>query len=345
MRGAAITLVCVVVLGLVGGYYYWHTIAGLFQRTKLSLNPVAGGAMNVLLVGSDSRQGLNSPEDVRQFGTVGGRRSDTLILAQLIPSQQRGVLISIPRDTWVTVHHGGRTFEGKINSAYQYGPQAIIDTVYALTGVPINHYVEVNFGGFRRMVDALGGIDICNAQTFYDPVINFGLSYGPHHLTGNQALQYVRTRHATADGDFGRIKRQQEFFRAVMAKVGRPSVLGNPIRVNRLATAFAQNVTVDQYFKMPDLVRLAISLRRAEQNQLETYSVPARVGHIGGQSVVFIDNYKAEPLFAALRAVRDPAPVMATPAPPTPQTSRTSRTSPAHSASPTARASAPAGCS
>jgi len=318
LRGISIALVLVVLLGVAGGYYYWHTISGLFQRTSLSLSASAGGAMNVLMVGSDSRAGLTDPADVNRFGTVGGRRSDTIILAQIIPSQQRGVIVSIPRDLWVTVHHGGRTYEGKINSAYAYGPQAVIDTVYALTGVPINHYVEVNFGGFRKMVDSIGGIDVCNQQSFYDNVIGYGLTKGPHHLNGLDALQYVRTRHATADGDFGRIKRQQEFMRAVMAKVGRPSVLGNPVRVNRLATAFAQNVTVDQFFKLPDLIRLAVSLRRVGQNQLETFSVPARVGSVAGQSVVFVNQTQAEPLFGALRQTKDPAATIAptTTAPP-----------------------------
>ena len=316
MRGIGIALVLVIIVGVAGGYYYWHTIAGLFQRTSVNLSEASGGAMNVLLVGSDSREGLTDPADVNRFGRPGGRRSDTIMLAQVIPSQQRGVLISIPRDLWVTVRHDGRSFQGKINSAYGYGPQAVIDTVYGLTGVPINHYVEVNFGGFRKMVDSIGGIDVCNRQSFYDTVIGFGLTTGPHHLNGLDALQYVRTRHATADGDFGRIKRQQEFLRAVMAKIGRPAVLGNPVRVNRLATAFAQNVTVDQFFKLPDLVKLAVSLRRVGQNQLQTYSVPSYIGSAGGQSVVFVNQTDAEPLFMALRQVKDPAPVMATPAPP-----------------------------
>jgi LCP family protein required for cell wall assembly len=336
-------LALVIVLGVAGGYYYWHTIAGLFQRTSVSLSESAGGAMNVLMVGSDSRAGLTDPADVKRFGTVGGRRSDTIILAQIIPSQQRGVLISIPRDLWVTVHHGGSSYEGKINSAYAYGPQAVIDTVYGLTGVPINHYVEVNFGGFRKMVDSIGGIDVCNQHTFYDDVIGFGLTTGPHHLTGLDALQYVRTRHATADGDFGRIKRQQEFLRAVMAKVGRPAVLGNPVRVNRLATAFAQNVTVDQFFKLPDLVRLAVSLRRVGQNQLETYSVPARIGHVGAASVVFVNQTQAEPLFSAMRQIKDPAALMATPAPPPARASTPSRSGSTRPASAAPRAPS-AGC-
>jgi LCP family protein required for cell wall assembly len=339
VRGVAIVLVLVVILGIAGGYYYWHTISGLFQRTSLSLSQPAGGAMNIVIVGSDSRAGLTDPADVNRFGTVGGRRSDTLIVAQIIPSQKRGVLVSIPRDTWVTVHHNGRTFEGKINSAYTYGPQAVIDTVYALTGLPINHYIDVNFLGFQKMVNALGGIDICNAQSFDDTVIGFSLTKGPHHLNGLDALQYVRTRHATADGDFGRIKRQQEFLRAVMAKVGRPAVLGNPLTINRLATAFAQNVTVDQYFKLADLIRLAVSFKRIGQNQLETFSVPSRVGNISGQSVVFVNESQAEPLFSALRQIRDPRTVLApsTNAPPAPAARTATGT-----AAPATHAAAPA---
>jgi len=294
--------------------------------------------MNIVIVGSDSRAGLTDPADVQRFGTVGGRRSDTLILAQIIPSQQRGVIVSIPRDTWTTVHHDGRTYEGKINGAYGYGPQAVIDTVYGLTGVPINHYIDVNFGGFRKMVDSIGGIDICNQQSFYDAVIGYGLSKGPHHLGGLDALQYVRTRHATADGDFGRIKRQQEFMRAVMAKVGRPSVLGNPIRVNRLATAFAQNVTVDQFFKLPDLIRLAVSLRRIGQNQLETFSVPSRIGNVAGQSVVFVNQSQAEPLFGALRQAKDPAATIA----PTTRATPTTRAAPPRASAKAAAPRAPA---
>lgn len=312
MRGLSLTLVLIVVLALAGGFYYWRVIGGLFRRVNVTLAPPSGGALNVLMVGSDSREGLDSPEDVLRFGRVGGRRADTIILVQVIPGQQRGVLVHIPRDLWTTVHAEGRQFQAKVNSAYNSGPQSIIDTVGSLTGVPINHYIEINFAGFRRMVDAVGGIDVCNAQSFYDPKINFQLDAGLHHLDGEQALSYVRTRRATSAGDFGRIRRQQEFVRAVMSKVGKPTVLGNPVRVNSLATSFAHNVTVDQNFQVSDLIRLAISIRRVEPDQLLTYSVPGHVGRIGGQSVVIIENDKAEPLFEALRNVSDPSDVVPT---------------------------------
>lgn len=312
VRGLGFGLVLIIVLALAGGFYYWRVIGGLFKRVNVTLAPASGGALNVLMVGSDSREGLDSPEDVLRFGRVGGRRADTIILAQVIPGQQRGVLLHIPRDLWTTVHAEGRQFNAKVNSAYNYGPQSIVDTVGSLTGVPINHYIEINFGGFRRMVDAVGGIDVCNDQTFYDPKINFRLDAGLHHLDGEQALSYVRTRRATPDGDFGRIRRQQEFVRAVMSTVGKPSVLGNPVRVNSLATSFAQNVTVDQTFHLNDLIGLAIGIRRVGPDQLRTYAVPGHVGRVAGQSVVIMEKDKAEPLFEALRNVSDPSDVVPT---------------------------------
>jgi LCP family protein required for cell wall assembly len=325
----------VLLLVAVGGYSYSRSISGLFGRTTLMLDPVDAHVMNILLVGSDSREGITDPEDVTRFGstkTYGGQRADTILLVQIVPAEHRGVLVSFPRDLWVAVHHGTQQFDGKINAAYAYSAQAMIDTVAALTGVSINHFIEVDFNGFRRMVDAVGGIDVCNAQGFYDPIINFRLSAGVHHLDGLDALQYARTRHATADGDFGRIRRQQEFLRAVVAKLGSPGVLLNPLRVNALARAFAQNVTVDQYMQLQNLIRLAVSLRRIGPSQLQTYSVAGRVGSVGAQSVVFVDAAQSDPLFAALRAVKlPPGPAVSRPAgpaarPPGPATSRRAAT-------------------
>jgi LCP family protein required for cell wall assembly len=302
--------VLLVLAGTVGGYVYWRIIGGILIRENVDLDPAAGKALNVLIVGSDSREGLDDPIDVERFGSVGGKRADTIILAQLVPSQQRGVLLHFPRDLFVSVHGGGRQFQSKINAAYGYGPQGVIDTVGALTQMPINHYMEIDIRGFRSMVDAIGGIDVTNDTALYDSKLNFRLPSGTSHLDGNQALSFVRARHATPDGDFGRIKRQQQFLRAVMGKVGKPSVLGNPIRVNQLARAFAANVKVDQFFQLDDLVRFALSVRRVGPDQLETFSVPGDIGRNGGESIVVMDALKAEPLFQALRNVEDPAKVV-----------------------------------
>jgi LCP family protein required for cell wall assembly len=310
LRFLAFGLVLLILAGTVGGYVYWRVIGGILTRTDVNLDPAAGKALNVLLVGSDSREGLDDPLDVERFGNVGGKRADTIILAQLVPSQQRGVLLHFPRDLYVTVHGGGRQFQSKINAAYGHGPQAVIDTVGALTQMPINHYMEIDIRGFRGMVDAIGGIDITQDVPLYDSKLNFRLPAGNNHLDGNQALSFVRARHATPDGDFGRIKRQQQFLRAVMGKVGNPRVLGNPIRVNQLAHAFASNVKVDQFFQLDDLVRFALSVRRVGPDQLETFQVPGDIGRVGAESVVLMDQSKAEPLFQALRNVDDPGKVV-----------------------------------
>lgn len=313
LRVLAIGLLLVIVAGVAAGYAYWRVIGGLFTRTNVSLDAAAGGVLNVLLVGSDSRDGLTDPADVARFGSVGGRRADTIILAQIVPGQQRGVLLHLPRDLYVTIHGGGRQFDSKINSAYAYGPQGVIDTVGALTRLPINHYMEIDIRGFRKMVDAIGGIDVCVKESnFYDSKLNFQLPQGVNHLDGNSALSYVRARHATPNGDFGRIDRQQQFIRAVMGKIGKPAVLGNPVRVNELARAFAQNITVDQAFQFDDLVRFALSVRRVGPDQLLTYSVPGHSGRIGSQSVVLLDAPQAEVLFSALRNGADPSQVVPT---------------------------------
>jgi LCP family protein required for cell wall assembly len=310
VRGAAIILVLALTATAAGAAYFWREIEGLLQRQDLALDPAGGGALNILLVGSDSRENISDPEDVRRFGSVGGRRADTIILAQVIPSKRRGVIVGFPRDLWVSIPGDGRTRRthlAKINSAYGYGQQALIDTVQQITGLPINHYMEVDISGFRHMVDAIGGIDVCVPEPFYDSKLRFRLPQGANHLDGNGALSYVRARHATADGDFGRIKRQQQFLRAVMARVGKPSVLGNPLTVNELARAFASNVTVDQYFALDDMLRFAVQVKRIPPDALKTYTVPGDIGRAGGQSVVLSDEQRAAALYGALRDGVDPA--------------------------------------
>ena len=308
VRFVAVSLVLLIVAGTLGGFLYWTVINKLFDREELNLQPASGGTVNVLMVGSDSREGLTDPKDVERFGSVGGKRADTVILAQLVPREQRGVLLSFPRDLYVPVIHDGVTSQTKINAAYGYGPQSVIDTVAGITRIPINHYMEVNINGFRGMVEAIGGIDIKLEKSLYDSQLNFSMKAGNNHLDGNEALSFVRARHATPGGDFDRIKRQQQFLKAVMEKVGKPSVLGNPRKLNGLARAFAKNVTVDQFFELPDLVKFALSVRRTPS--LQTFSVPGYLGRGGGGSVVNIDTSKAEPLFQALRDGKDPVKVV-----------------------------------
>lgn len=312
-----LSLVFLMIAGVAGAAYMWAEVERLLTREEVVLDPAGGGALNVLLIGSDSRKAGMDPEDVERFGEVGGNRADTIILAHVIPSERRGILLHFPRDLWVTVPGDGEgrsSQQAKINSAYQHGPQAMISTVQSLTGLPINHYMEVDFLGFRSIVDAIGGIDVCLEEEFYDSTLQFRLPEGVSRLDGNAALSYVRSR--TATGDFGRIERQQQFLQAVVRKVGRPSVLGNPVRVNQLSRAFASNVTVDQHFRIDEMARFALQIRRVGPEHLDTYTVPGRIGSRGSQSVVLMDEQEAGALFDALRENRDPA---ETPAPQPPE--------------------------
>jgi LCP family protein required for cell wall assembly len=308
MRWTAIVVTVALVAGAGGAAWSWKEIERRLHRTEVDLQPVTGPAMNVLVIGSDSRSGLRDPEDIKRFGrSVEGKRSDTIILAQIVPSQKRAVLIHFPRDLWVSIP--GRR-DAKINSAYDLGPQTLVDTIERLSGVPINHYVEVDIKGFRNMVNSVGGIDVCLDRPLRDSVLQFRLPAGPSHLDGNTALTFVRSRHADPDGDFGRIRRQQQFLRAVVSKVGRPSVLLNPFRLNGLATAFASNVTADKELALGDLIPLARSVQRVTPEQMETFTVPGDIGRAGGQSVVLVDKVKAGKLFSAVRNAEDPKGVL-----------------------------------
>ncbi|HVE91010.1 MAG TPA: LCP family protein, partial [Actinomycetota bacterium] len=250
LRGLASGLVVLGLTGSAGAVYFYRDINNSLDRVDVKLTEPAPetGTMNILLIGSDAREDLTREEKRMFGGDVSGQRADTIILAQLIPSEKRGVLLHFPRDLYVPIP--GKRRQAKINSAYEAGPQAVIETVQRLTRVRINHFMEIDIKGFRRMVDAMGGIDICLDQKLYDPKLQFRLRAGPNHLDGNAALSFVRARYATGSGDFGRIQRQQQFLKAVVAKVGRPQILGRPDRVRALGRAFAQNVTVDQGFSL-----------------------------------------------------------------------------------------------
>lgn len=304
---AVVLVVALIALGA-GAAYFWKDIERRIKKTDVNVTAAGGGVLNILVIGTDYREGAQSREDLKRFGKADGKRADTIILMQVVPSEKRAVLVQFPRDLWVPIPGKGTA---KINSAFAAGADKVIETVEQLSGVPVNHYVEVNFYGFRALVDAIGGIDVCLDRPMRDSVLQFRLPAGVSHLGGNEALTYVRSRHSDADGDFGRIRRQQQFMRTVVAKLGRPSVLLNPFKVRSLATAFASNVTTDQDFKLTDMARLAQSVRSVSPEAMRSYTVPGEVGSTGGQSVVFMDRDRAEALFQALRDKADPEQALA----------------------------------
>ncbi|EKX88037.1 cell envelope-like function transcriptional attenuator common domain protein [Corynebacterium durum F0235] len=251
---------------------------------------------NWLLVGSDSRQGLTE-DQINTLGTggdIGAGRTDTIMLLH-IPNSGKATLLSIPRDSYVSIPGHG---QDKINSAFSIGgPKLLAETVQDATGLRIDHYAEIGFGGFSNMVDAVGGVNMCVKEPINDPLANIDLQEGCQDMSGPTALGYVRTR-ATAMGDLDRVERQRQFFSTLMDKASSPSTLANPFRLIPLINSTTGSFTVNKSDHVWHLARVAWAMRSG----VNTETVP--VGGFGDYdvgSVVLWDEPAAEQLFASLR--------------------------------------------
>jgi LCP family protein required for cell wall assembly len=261
------------------------------------LSPSASKIENFLLVGSDSRAGIdpNAP-DIGATGTaadVSGHRSDTIMILRRDRSTGEAALLSIPRDLWVQVP--GHANKRRINSAFNDGPEVLVQTLQTELGLPIHHYVEIDFAGFKSLVDALGGVQICVDYATRD--VSTGLNItepGCHLLDGVQALAYARSRHyeeyrndqwvEDPASDLGRTKRQQQFVNlALQAALDRIKV--DPFAAGRLITAIGSSLRVDDNL---DPVSAAASLRSAVQAGIATYSLPVTGKTIGGNAVLLL---------------------------------------------------------
>lgn len=262
---------------------------------------------NWLIVGSDSRDGLSAAEQ-KELATGGdvGQRTDTIML--LHSGSSGSVLVSLPRDSFVEVPGYGRE---KLNAAYAFGgSRLLIESVERATGLHIDHYAEIGFGGFVGAVDAVGGVEICAKQAIKDPKAALNIKAGCQEMDGATALGYVRTR-ATAGSDFDRVERQRQFLSALVAEATSPSTLLNPFRLVPLATAMAGAITVDEGDHVWNLAGLALAMRGITGGDGITTTVPvASAGNVGGQSVVKWDKGRATSLFKALQ--NDEAPPKST---------------------------------
>ena len=294
-------LVCVLLAGVaLVGAAFWvdSTMTRVTALTDYPDRPAQGAGTTWLIVGSDSRIGL-TPEQQAQLATggeVGEGRTDTILVVHLpaLFSESTATMVSIPRDSYVEIPGYG---SDKINAAFAVGgPQLLAQTVEQATGLRIDHYAEVGFGGFAGLVDAVGGVEMCLSDPITDPLAGIDLPAGCQQLDGQQALGFVRSR-ATPRADLDRMVHQRLFMAALIHRAASPAVLLNPLRWYPLASAAGATLSVGDGDHVWDLARLAWAL----QGDPTTVTVP--IGEFtenGSGSIVVWDSDAAQRLFGAL---------------------------------------------
>ena len=253
-------VVVVLLVALAGSYVY---LDGKLNRS-VALPAFAGqsAGQNWLITGSDSRQGLSQQQiDNLHVGfDFGTTNSDSLML--LHTGGGRPVLVSIPRDSYVPIPGHGTN---KINAALAFGgPQLLIQTVENVTGLRIDHYMGIGFGGLVSVVNGVGGVRICLPAPLHDQDSGANLPAGCQNLNGAQALAFVRDRHSFANGDLQREQDQRAFLKALLSKATSPSVYLNPFTALPFGSAAASSMSVDQGTHLYNLVSAALALRNPQ---------------------------------------------------------------------------------
>ncbi|MEY3330818.1 MAG: hypothetical protein RL202_84 [Actinomycetota bacterium] len=284
---------------------------GLDNRPKKE-----SSAVNYLIVGSDTREGLSRAEikRLKVGGTevAAGKRSDTMLLIHISKKRDKAAIISIPRDTYALIPEHTSTqgkiipaTHSKINSAFNWGgAPLLIQTFEEMSGLRIDHYIEVNFVGFVRMVDALGGVEICTKKDINDPKSHLVLPAGRHVLDGVDSLKYVRTRQFDGLGDLGRMKRQQEFAGAMLRKATSAGVLLNPITMVDFINSALDSVVTDKNLNQNDLLTLGKQLRNLSASNVRTLTIPLKYYNYsknGVSAAVLWDPILAPELFEKIK--------------------------------------------
>ncbi|WP_344898948.1 LCP family protein [Actinomadura meridiana] len=316
----SIGLSVVLVAASLTAYGFWRRLDGQIARENVDGRlgddrpEKLNNSLNILLMGSDSRAGENS-----RYGEESGQRSDTTILLHISPGGESAIGISFPRDSMVQMpsceKKNGAVIPaqfGMINAAFSNGgPACTWKTIESLTRVHIDHYVEVDFSGFKRVVDALDGVEICVPHRIDDPKAELHLKKGRQTVQGEQALGYVRTRYVLNDGsDLERIKRQQAFMASVVKKATDRGMLTDPGRTYGFLSAVAKSIKVDDRLTLPTMQKIAGSLRGMSAGKVRFVTVPVQAYPQDKNRVQF-SRALAAPLFQAVREdnkLPEPAP-------------------------------------
>ncbi|WP_435858804.1 LCP family protein [Streptomyces varsoviensis] len=287
----------------------------------LSSRPGTTEGMNILLVGTDGRDKITPAErDRYHLGGEPCHCTDTVMMVHLSADRSRASVVSLPRDSYTEVPEHTDPATGrrrpahpqKLNAAYaEGGPGLTVRTVEHMTGVHLDHYLEVDFTSFMKTVDVLGGVQVCTARPLKDDYSGLDLPAGTSNLNGGEALQYVRSRHLDGASDLGRMQRQQKFLASLIHQATSSGMLLNPMKVRDLASAMLGSVRADRGFGTTDILALGQAMKDFTPASSEFASVPIsdvnyRVRDLG--STVKWDETKAEQLF---RAIREDRPIAA----------------------------------
>ncbi|WUX64555.1 LCP family protein [Streptomyces sp. NBC_01431] len=297
-----------VVTGLDGG------IGRVDPFRDMKNRPQGGHGTNILLVGTDGRDKI-TPEEKQKYRLGGApcHCTDTIMMVHVSADRRRVSVVSLPRDSYAEVpehtdeatgqHHPQHPL--KLNAAYaEGGPALTVSTIENMTGLKIDHYLEVDFTSFMKTVDVVGGVQICTVRPMKDSYTGLDLAAGTHQLNGGEALQYVRSRHIDGAADLGRMQRQQRFLAALISKATSNGVLLNPVKFREVASSLLSSVRADEGFGIEEMLSFGSAMKGFSPSSSDFTTVP--LGQLsfpvkGIGSTVKWDDAKAKKLFRLLR--------------------------------------------
>jgi LCP family protein required for cell wall assembly len=291
----AVAVVVLLVVALAGSYFYLNS--KLNRSVTLPAYSGQSAGQNWLIAGSDSRQGLSAQQiqTLHVGKDFGAENSDSLMLLHI--GGGRPVLISIPRDSYVPIPGYG---SNKINAALGFGgPALLIQTVENVTGLRINHYMGIGFGGLVSVVNGVGGVKMCLPKALHDYDSGANFSAGCHNFDGAQALAFVRDRHSFADEDLQRIEDQRAFLKALLNKATSPSVYLDPFKALPFGVSAASSISVDTGTQLYDLLQVARALRNPETGTVPVADANYFTANAG--DALLWNRSAALQLFAALQ--------------------------------------------
>lgn len=278
--------------------------AGANTEDVASLDPATGDARTFVIVGSDTREGL---DDLDNFGSAGGERSDVVMLVRLDPDNGSARMLSIPRDLRVEIPGHGTN---KINAAYAFGgPSLLVDTIKSNLGVSVNNYVEIDFVGFQTLIDEVGGIEMSFSHPARDAKSGLDVEAGTHTLSGEEALAYARSRSyqelqngswvSVEANDIGRTQRQQEVMRAIVSSLKRPSSIAE---AGDIASGMSQHMTVDSGLAGESVASMVWNFKGILAGSIDGVTLPTYGENIGGSSYQIAQQPEADEVLADFRS-------------------------------------------